>query len=93
MPVCVSVTVQPDQSVKILESPRGNSLGERARRRLTQSPYHAVRRINVEERHGVLTLSGRMPNFFLKQMAQTAVAGVEGVKRIINRIDVVEPAY
>ncbi len=59
--------------------------------RLTQSPYHAVRRVDVDERQGVLTLSGRVPNYYLKQMAQTAAAKVEGVKRVINRIDVVEP--
>jgi osmotically-inducible protein OsmY len=77
----------------LLEGPRVSPLGDRARRRLNQSPYYAVRRIVVEERQGVLTLSGRMPNYYLKQMAQAALAGVEGVKRIINRIDVVEPVY
>jgi osmotically-inducible protein OsmY len=91
MPVCVSV--QPSQSVSLLDELRHSSLREQARRRLSQSPYYVVRKIHVEERQGVLTLTGRTPNYYLKQMAQTAVAGVEGVKRIVNRIDVVEPAY
>jgi osmotically-inducible protein OsmY len=80
-------------SVALLEGPRLSQLGDRVRRRLNQSSYHAVRQVKVEERQGVLTLSGRMPTFFLKQMAQTAAASVEGVHRIINRIEVVEPAY
>jgi osmotically-inducible protein OsmY len=90
MSVCISV--MPDQPV-LLEVGRPSALGERVRRRLTQSPYHAVRRVSVEERHGVLTLSGRLPNYYLKQMAQAAVANVEGVKKIINRIDVAEPVH
>jgi osmotically-inducible protein OsmY len=84
---------QSSHSVALLEGPRPSQLGDRVRRRLNQSPYLAVRRVKVEERQGVLTLSGRVPTFFLKQMAQTAAARVEGVHRIINRIDVVEPAY
>jgi osmotically-inducible protein OsmY len=76
-----------------LEVVRGSSLSERVRRGLTLSPYLAVRRVRVEERQGVLTLSGRLPNFYLKQMAQTAVAKVEGVTSIVNRIDVAEPAH
>ena len=69
------------------------SLEDRVQRRLDQSPYLAVRRVNVEARQGVLILSGSVSNFFLKQMAQAAVAGIEGVQSIINRIDVVEPSY
>ena len=90
MSVCISV--MPDQPVS-LEAARPSPLGERARRRLTQSAYHAVRQVNVEERQGVLTLSGRLPNYYLKQMAQAAVANMEGVRKIINRIDVVEPVH
>lgn len=88
MSLCISIV--PEKTLS-LEAPRGNSLSERVRRRLTQSPYHAVRRVNVEERHGVLTLSGRLPNFYQKQMAQTAAAKVEGVIGIVNRIDVAYP--
>jgi osmotically-inducible protein OsmY len=90
MSVCISILPEKPVSLEVV---RGSSLGERVRRRLTQSPYHAVRRVSVEERQGVLTLSGRLPNYYLKQMAQTAVAKVEGVTSIINRIDVVEPRY
>jgi osmotically-inducible protein OsmY len=88
----LSVFVMPDQPVAMSFrcSPDG-SLSERARDGLTASPYPAVRRIEVEERQGVLTLSGRLPNFYLKQIAQASVAKVAGVRSIVNRIDVVEP--
>ncbi len=38
-----------------------------------------------------LLLSGRVPSFYLKQLAQEAVRGVNGVDRIINEIVVTSP--
>ena len=40
---------------------------------------------------GVLTLRGCLPTYYLKQVAQTSVAGLEGVERIVNLIQVVRP--
>lgn len=88
MSLCISIV--PDQPLS-LEIPRRGSLSERVRRRLNQSPYYAVRRVHVEERLGVLTLSGKLPSYYQKQIAQTAAAKVEGVTRIVNRIDVADP--
>jgi hypothetical protein len=36
----------------------------------------------------VLVLRGRAPSYFLKQIAQSAVVGIDGVRRIVNRIEV-----
>jgi osmotically-inducible protein OsmY len=88
MPVCVIAPAAQTETRS-----KATSLADRVQRQLIQSPYLAVRRVSVEERQGVLTLSGRVSNFYLKQVAQAAVATVEGVTSIVNRIDVVEPAY
>jgi hypothetical protein len=61
---------------------------ETARVRLQHSPYRAVRRVNCTFHEGILTLSGRVPTFHYKQLAQTAVAGLVGVDEIINAIEV-----
>lgn len=45
-----------------------------------------------EFHEGVLTLRGRLPSYYLKQLAQTVVATVDGVTQVDNRIDVVAPA-
>ena len=37
---------------------------------------------------GVATLQGEVPTFFLKQVAQTIVAGVEGVELVANHVHV-----
>ena len=61
---------------------------EQARVRLQVSPYQAIRRVTCRFDDGVLTLEGRVPTFHYKQLAQTAVAEINGVKRIDNEIAV-----
>ena len=43
--------------------------------------------VTVQER--VVTLTGRVPSYFLKQLAQTAAGGVTGIERIQNDLAVV----
>jgi hypothetical protein len=62
---------------------------EHARELLQGQPYRALRHVSCEYRDGTLILRGRLPSYFLKQMAQAAVARVPGVERILNHIEVV----
>jgi hypothetical protein len=62
---------------------------EHARNLLLQTPYHVLRRVSCEYHAGELILRGELPSYFLKQMAQTAVANLPGVERVVNHIDVV----
>jgi CheY-like chemotaxis protein len=64
---------------------------ESAERRLRGNPYLALKNVSCEFRGGVLTLLGCLPSYYLKQVAQTAVAGVSGVREIHNDIAVVGP--
>ncbi|HMP79954.1 MAG TPA: BON domain-containing protein [Pirellulaceae bacterium] len=48
--------------------------------------------IRVRVRRGVLRLSGVLPTYFLKQLVQCIARRVRGIKRIVNRIGVFEPA-
>ena len=59
--------------------------------RLQRHPYLALKRLSCDFRNGTLLLSGCVPSYFLKQVAQTAVADVEGVKWIDNQITVLAP--
>ena len=43
----------------------------------------------LEYYQGVLFLSGRLPSFYQKQLAQEAVAGLAGVAQVINETEVV----
>ncbi len=65
---------------------------EQARVRLQHSQYRAIRRVTCRFDSGVLTLEGHVPTFHYKQLAQTAVAHMDGVSQIINEIEVDAPS-
>ncbi|MGO9115872.1 MAG: BON domain-containing protein [Thermoguttaceae bacterium] len=44
--------------------------------------------VACEFHEGVLALRGRVPSFYLKQMAQTLIRGLDGVGEINNRLEV-----
>jgi hypothetical protein len=56
---------------------------------LRSNPYLALKNVTCDYREGVLTLRGCLPSYYLKQIAQTAVARVAGGVRIVNEIEVV----
>ena len=65
------------------------SAAELSERQLRNSPYLALRNVTCDSQDGVLVLRGCLPSYFLKQMAQAVVSHVEGVKKILNQIEVV----
>ena len=62
-----------------------------ARQRLSSGCPYAFyfRGIDCNYEDGVLTLHGRLPTYYLKQVLQTMLANVDGVTRIENQVDVV----
>jgi osmotically-inducible protein OsmY len=70
------------------ESDQLADVEEAARVRLQLSPYRAVRRVSCELVEGTLFLSGRVPTYHYKQLAQVAVVGIDGIQRIVNDIEV-----
>ncbi len=61
---------------------------EAAQRRLRSSLYRDLHGLTCQYDRGELVLLGEVPNFFHKQLAQTAVAGIEGVRQIVNATEV-----
>jgi CheY-like chemotaxis protein len=64
-------------------------VSESAENRLRGHPYLALRHLACSYHDGVLTLRGCLPTYYLKQLAQSAVAMIDGVKQINNEIEVV----
>jgi len=60
---------------------------------LRSNPYLALKNISCDLLDGVLVLRGCLPTYYLKQIAQEAVASLEGIERIDNQIQVVTPAF
>lgn len=61
---------------------------EDVKRRLNESPYGFQRRVDAAYDNGVLTLRGRVPSYYLKQTAQTLASKVDGVRQVVNLVDV-----
>ena len=64
---------------------------EAAHRRLRGSPYFFLKGVSCRVDGGVLTLRGRVPFKPLKQFAESIVSRVEGVREVVNRIEVYDP--
>jgi hypothetical protein len=56
---------------------------------LAKSPYEAIRSVSCRMNDGVLTLSGRVPSYYLKQIAQRLALNAlgEGVV-LVNQLQV-----
>jgi hypothetical protein len=83
--------VRPQAGVTDGDELRQPSVEDLARRRLVeQCPYaFCFDQITFNCSKGVLTLRGRLPSFYLKQMLQTLLRNLDGVTRIDNQVDVV----
>ena len=79
-----------DNDVALLHArpPRRVNPADLAERALRNSPYLSLRNIVCECRDGVLTLRGCLPTYYLKQVAQAVVASIEGVRQLVNDIEV-----
>jgi hypothetical protein len=63
--------------------------GRQAEKRLHGSDYHALQQVRCSFDGGVLVLTGRLPSYYLKQMAQETVATLPGIVQVVNAIEVV----
>ena len=61
---------------------------EMAHRLLRDSSYYQLRFLTCTFDKGVLKIAGRLPSFHLKQVAQNAVIGIEGVVRVENNVEI-----
>ncbi len=66
------------------EQDANSQLQRRVKTALTSSDYLPLHDIKVEACDGVVTLSGKVSRYYLKQVAQTTVLGVSGVNRLHN---------
>ena len=55
---------------------------------IRRQPHLTVQRIWCEYKGRQLYLRGQVPTYYLKQLAQTAVADMDGVSQVVNEIEV-----
>jgi hypothetical protein len=59
---------------------------------LRQSPLPDLRRLHVEESEFEVVISGVVPSYYLKQLAQETIRAGVGERRLRNRVAVVKKA-
>ena len=65
-----------------------NQIATLARDLIRREPHLSVQRIWCEYSGRRLYLRGQVPTYYLKQLAQTAVADLDGVSQVVNEIEV-----
>jgi osmotically-inducible protein OsmY len=82
----------PDETPSLLShSVVDLDLAERIRRALNATGYSPLRAIEVAVHDGQISLRGRVPSYFMKQIAQATVMAVPGVGELCNELDVIRP--
>jgi osmotically-inducible protein OsmY len=69
-------------------APLTRNVAEQAESRLRAHGSLALKNIACDYRDGVLTLSGCLPTYYLKQVAQAVVGQLDGVQHLVNDIEV-----
>ena len=64
---------------------------ERVLRALRAVGYGPLRRIEVTVRAGVIILQGRVPSYYMKQIAQATALAVPGTDQLRNDLEVGRP--
>lgn len=65
---------------------------ETVRACLVRTGYLDLRFLSIETTGSLVVLRGQVSSFYLKQVAQAAVGDVEGVRLVVNRIEVERPS-
>jgi osmotically-inducible protein OsmY len=82
------MTVEPSAADRVSRP----QVVQRVNLTLRQSSYVSLRDLSAAEVDGMLVLTGEVPNYHMKQLAQVIAQRVEGVRHLDNRTQVQSPA-
>jgi osmotically-inducible protein OsmY len=80
---------EADASLSLSEELARCPVTAAAQRRIESAHHRRLRQVRCEHRDGVLVLTGQVPTFYYKQIAQECVRIVPGVTRIQNLLEVI----
>jgi hypothetical protein len=61
------------------------AVADRVKLTLHQSPWPQLRGLTASDVDGTIVLTGELPSYYLKQVAQVVASAVEGVRRLENQ--------
>jgi hypothetical protein len=85
---CDSDVMEPSKS---LCDSADDALCDAALQRLQSSSYAALRRLRCEVNEAVVVVHGVLPSYYLKQIAQTLIQRLDGIKSVTNLVEVQAP--
>lgn len=56
---------------------------------LRESPIPALRKLSIEESEAIVLINGKVPSYYLKQMAQEAIMPLLDGRALVNHVLVV----
>jgi osmotically-inducible protein OsmY len=74
------------QQVRARSAP---DVGYRVKLTLNRAPYSILSQLDVDEAEGTVVLSGTVPSYYMKQVAQAIASTVDGVRRLDNQVTVI----
>lgn len=77
---------EPPQREAARPSAAEGGLAQAIGHALSASAYPILRRLDIAVEQGTVVLSGQVPTYFLKQIAQELAGAAPGVQRVFNRI-------
>ena len=87
-----TVTSQEDlEPITPISTPgpqRDRELADCVSRVICGMGYAVLRKVQVQAHRGQITLSGRVPLYYFKQLAQASLRGIPGVDYVRNDLDV-----
>ena len=79
------------QGTTLQQSQENLCLAEHVERALCATGYGPLRDIEVLVQAQLVILGGRVPSYYLKQVAQTTALAVAGARQVRNDLDVTRP--
>lgn len=86
-----AVPESPEPTADDLPAGSGRSLSDAVAVALDRTGHGWLRRVTATAAGGVVTLQGKVPSFYLKQLAQVVVTAVAGVELVRNELQVEYP--
>jgi osmotically-inducible protein OsmY len=62
--------------------------GDLAQARLSTSPFLSLRSLRCQAQNGDVTIRGRVPTGYLRDLSAMIVRSIEGVRRVTNEVEV-----
>jgi osmotically-inducible protein OsmY len=90
----MTAIVTPASPAAVVDLARGLAelcLVERVERALRATGFPPLREVQVSVCGQLVVLQGRVPSYYMKQLAQAAAMGVAGIGELRNELQVIRP--